>query len=144
MLIWLFVKIILHFALRNCKQPKIVRLRDWITKELFWNQIISYIDESFLIICACSMANALHLNWIGPGYVINSITAITMFTVIIVYTVLGYYFLLKYHDKLRLKSFTSRFGNYYMHLRIKYKESLAEPFCQKVRIIFLISSILLL
>lgn len=65
------------------------------------------------------MANALHLNWIGPGYVINSITAIIMFTVIIVYTVLGYYFMLKYHDKLKLKSFTSRFSNYYMHLRIK-------------------------
>ena len=90
------------------------------------------------------MINFTHLNWFKAGYAINSLMALGFFFTIIMYTLLGYYCLRRHKDKLRSKKMKSKFGAYYMHLKISQNSALMEPMVQQIRIICFIVAILFL
>jgi len=52
-------------GLFNCRPCKTAR--DKVNKAYFWNGIIGFINENFILICICWMLNLKHFGWNGSG-----------------------------------------------------------------------------
>jgi len=127
LMVYIGFKLCFTRATRNAKHERVVKVRDWLATDLYWGTVLSFMEESYIIISVSCVANFTRLHFNHAGLAINSILAILAMAALVVYTFFSYFWLKRNHGSLKLKSFKDKYGYLYESLHIKDTYSLMEP-----------------
>ena len=81
-----YITMLLFYAGTMCvKNEKFNRVRNWLTKDLLWNSILSFIIESYMIVCISSITNFKKFEFTSFGTVFSSNLTMIFFMILIAY-----------------------------------------------------------
>ena len=107
------------WAIRNsCRCMK--RSSKWLKGKLFWNSLITIVQESYMIFIVCILINLKVLNFIESfGLALMSVMCVAAFAFTILFP--GYLLckLCYYGKKLKQKTIVKKYGNLYEELKLK-------------------------
>ena len=127
LMVYIGLKLFFTWATRKAKHEKVVKVRDWLATDLYWGNVLSFMEESYIIMCVSCVANFTRLRFNHAGVAINSILATLAMAALVVYTIFSYFWLRRNHGLLKLKSFKEKYGYLYESLNIKDTYNLMEP-----------------
>lgn len=91
-----FITMLFFYAGTVCvKNEKFNRVRNWLTKDLLWNSIISFIIESYMIVCISSITNFKKFEFNSLGTVVSSNLAMIGLIILIIYPLWSLVFMRK-------------------------------------------------
>jgi len=83
--------LVVYGLLHACKRSiRSFELRIQIGRGVFWNPVITLINESYSIVVLSAFINLSHLKWNGSGASLNSLLAISFVSMTVVYPALLY------------------------------------------------------
>jgi hypothetical protein len=129
---------VFRLVTRSATSPWLVKVRDFLTKDLVWNNTIALLIESFLVTAISCFINIRSLSWETKGLGLNSTLALIASISIIGLPVFSILWIRRNKEELDSVPLKERFGKLYMHLA--YKKGgivLWEPFIFMSRIIIL-------
>jgi len=89
-----FVLMLFFYVVTMCvKNEKFNRFRNWLTKGLLWNSIISFIVESYMLISISSVTNFKKLEFKSVGTYVSSNLAMIGFVILVGYPLWSLFFM---------------------------------------------------
>ena len=102
-------------------------------------------QESYIIICVCCIANFKFLKFNRVGVAVNSTLALLAMSVLLVYTAFSYGWIRWNRTRLEDEAFKHKYGYLYENLKTNQSlHELKEPMFQNLRALVLILALLLL
>jgi hypothetical protein len=128
------------------RHKKFMHYRKKIVGGLFWNKIISFINESYVQLTVSCITNFVNFDLKSYGTIISTIVALFAFVVCLGFPIFSFCFLYNNLRKLRTWQFKEKFESLYEGLAYKrgHYMVLAEPFFSFARVLILISALIIL
>ena len=145
-MIYLVALVICYACTQRIKNHRFLRIRNYLTQGLFWNTILSFFTESYLLMAISSITNLRIFKHTSVGTVLSGNLAIIGAFVLIGLPIFVLFFLQTKSKKLYLANYRNKYGTIYEELSYKRegKAALMEPFISLMRVLLLTLSLLLL
>jgi hypothetical protein len=141
-----FVIMIALRVVLNVKNKKLKDLRSKLTDGIFWNEIIQFITETYMILSISTFTNLFVFHFNSFGTTASSNMTMIALPILLIMPIFALTFLLRKRTKLAKPSVRSRFLALYETLAYK-REGVAvlfEPFVFYTRILMLAAALLFL
>ena len=144
----LFICLSLLFILcaQNSENKYVKTLREYFHRNMVWNSVLCFFNETFLLTSVSCMSNFIDLKWGHFGERFNSLISIfAAFFALFLYPLLYLRFMRKNKDNFDEKLLKDKYGILYENL--KYKKggpTILEPFFNQMRILILVGSLIYL
>lgn len=92
-IVYLVLMLFFYVVTMCVKNEKFNRFRNWLTKGLLWNSIISFIVESYMLISISSVTNFKKLEFKSVGTYVSSNLAMIGFVILVGYPLWSLFFM---------------------------------------------------
>lgn len=145
-LVYLLALLFFYYLTRKIQNPRLLRIRHYLTDGLIWNTILSFMMESYLLVVVSTVTNFRIFKFTSAGASFSLIFSMLGSVMLIVFPIFVLCFLQKKSKLLHLASYRQKYGTLYEILSLKKEgnKTLLEPFFTLMRILLLILSLILL
>jgi hypothetical protein len=144
MAVYLFLFLILGIT-KKCKNERITKLRNCIAKKLIWDETLSLMAESYLVLAISCFINFSYYEFKQPGEIFSGIFASVGAISLVLYPIFLLRFMLTSKEKVKDREFREKYNPIFEMLAFKdERPTLLEPFIKVIRVLILTASLIFL
>jgi len=102
--------LIFYAATKNCKSERFMKIRNLLTKDLIWNSIIGFVNESYFLMTISTITNLYFFKFNSLGTVVSSNLTMVSCFVLVGFPSFILYFMVAKKDKLLLRHYRETYG----------------------------------
>ena len=141
--VYLLLKLLFVCLAKNVEIEWVQKKRVAWRKQLLWNEMLLYIEESLVVFSLCFFLQLQHISFSSGGKAFSTLLALTFGGVLAAFPFITLGLLIKHRHNLKTQECKQRFGSVYEDLNFKLGPSMAsllEPFASQIRVILMMTT----